>query len=186
MAQNIIEENWLEIPGTNIVGIELYRISNFGRIKSVARPASRGSGCYERQEKILTPLLDKDGYTYVSICSFGSKTKIKIHRAVALAFVPNPDNKAEVNHLNGIKSDNLPGNLEWSTRAGNLKHAKDTGLKSHEGEKNPICKLTEPNVIEIKTKLANGEGLAKIALEYHVCLGTIRGIKYGTSWKHVK
>lgn len=78
--------------------------------------------------KVLTP--KNNGYDYFSVCIYfnGKKLYEYIHRIVAKCFIPNPDNKPCVNHINGIKSDNSVANLEWCTRSENVKHAYKNGL----------------------------------------------------------
>ena len=71
---------------------------------------------------------DKDGYLSCSLTNGkGEKKKYRVHRLIALAFIPNPENKPEVNHLNSIRDDNRVENLEWSTRQENEKHAYRDG-----------------------------------------------------------
>lgn len=100
-----------------------YLISNKGQIKSIARNG--------RPERILnTHVRTRDGYEELSLC-LGSRSnvkKYKVHRLVAETFIPNPDNKLEVNHKDGNKSNNNLDNLEWVTRSENAKHAFQTGL----------------------------------------------------------
>lgn len=67
---------------------------------------------------------DKDGYLSCTLRNEdGTKTKYRVHRLIAMAFIPNPLNKPEVNHINSIRDDNRAENLEWVTRSENEKHA---------------------------------------------------------------
>lgn len=73
--------------------------------------------------KVLKPYKDRDGYYRVQITENKKRKKLLIHRLVALQYIPNLENKPEVNHINGIKTDNRVENLEWVTRSENAKHA---------------------------------------------------------------
>ena len=79
-------------------------------------------GCFAKQ------CVDNHGYPIVGVCANGKQRTVYVHRLTALAFHPNPLGLPQVNHKNGIKTDNRPENLEWVTAAQNLKHARDTGL----------------------------------------------------------
>jgi hypothetical protein len=89
-----------------------YFVSNKGEVKSI-----RG---------ILTPCKHK--YTQLHLYVDGKRHITYAHRLVAEAFIPNPENKLELNHINGNKKDNNVSNLQWSTRSENMKHAYDNGL----------------------------------------------------------
>ena len=103
----------------DVVGYEgLYQVSSLGRVKNV------------RTDRIMKACEDKNGYLIIRLSLKGKSKAQKVHRLVCLTFLPNPENKPEVNHTNGIKSDNSLLNLEWATRSENNKHAYDTGLNN--------------------------------------------------------
>ena len=78
--------------------------------------------------KMLKPFLTPKGYLDLTIVIDGQIKHRKVHRMVAEAFLPNPECKPEINHINGIKTDNRVENLEWATRSENAQHGFDTGL----------------------------------------------------------
>lgn len=102
-----MQEVWKPIP--NCDG---YFVSNLGRFKNV-------------EGEIKQPYGKKDGYQQINLKPYRG---LYVHRLVAQTFIPSPDNKSEVNHINGIKTDNRVENLEWVTHQENIKHAWRTGL----------------------------------------------------------
>lgn len=113
----------------DIVGFEgLYQVSNMGRVKSLKYWSNIYKKYYER-EKILKQATHPKGYKIVGLHINGKNITKKVHRLVAEAFIPNPNNLPEVNHKQGIKSDNRATELEWATASENVQHAYDAGLK---------------------------------------------------------
>lgn len=119
----------------SIVGYEgFYMISNHGRIKSLAKSVLNRYGTFcKKRERILRPN-NSGEYAMVVLCKYGTKKQKLVHRLLALHFIPNPNCKKEVNHIDGKKSNNALDNLEWCTSSENRKHAYKNGLQ-HVGEK---------------------------------------------------
>lgn len=104
-----------------------YQVSNEGRVRN------------KNTKKILKPFQNEFGYLMVCLRNNGKQKTIRVSRLVAEAFIPNPENKPEVNHLNG-KTDNRAESLEWSTRSENMLHAFKTGLKVISEKQKDSCR----------------------------------------------
>jgi len=107
----------------------LYQISSFGRVKSLNRITSNVDGIFrELKEKILKQSISNEYYS-ITLNKLGIKKRFTVHRFVALAFIPNPENKEQVNHKDGNKLNNMKSNLEWNTKSENQLHAYAIGLQ---------------------------------------------------------
>lgn len=109
----------------------LYEISSFGRVKSLEKTVCGPGniGLMTLKEKILKGSKTPRGYPQITLCSQGKRVTYYIHRLVASAFIPNPESKKQVNHINANKLDNNVINLEWCTPGENLRHCLDLGLR---------------------------------------------------------
>ena len=116
----IVGEEWRDIK--NYEG--LYQISNLGRVKSVKRTVwNNGRCCYVTvPERILKLKKNRYGYLQIVLHKDGNRKSYGVHRLVAEAFIPNPDNLPEVDHKNGRKLDNRANNLRWVTKEDNLRY----------------------------------------------------------------
>lgn len=111
-----------------------YEISTYGRIRSF-----KGRS----QPKMLKQAYSERGYSSVSLCVLSVKTMFRIHRLVAETFIQNPENKSEVNHIDGNPKNNNVENLEWCTPSENMKHSYhvlgNTNVPSRTGTKGVLC-----------------------------------------------
>jgi len=170
---------WRDIKGYE----GLYKVSDLGNIKRMPSKSITGKAL---KEKYLKPQRDSNGYTRVYLIRDGKGTRAKRHRVVAENFIKNPLRKKEVNHKNGVKSDNRVVNLEWMTPKENTRHAWATGLIKREcGEKSNASKLKKEDVLSIREKVLNGTNRNLISKEYGIALTTISAIILRKTWKHI-
>lgn len=118
-------ERWSQIGDTN------YSVSSNGLVRN------------DKTNKLKSQTTKRDGYNKVDLYDGGERSSKRVHRLVAEAFIPNPDNKPEINHIDGNKLNNDISNLEWVTGSENMIHAYETGLVPRHasygmlGKKNP-------------------------------------------------
>jgi hypothetical protein len=159
-----------------VVGYEgLYSVDESGNVYSTVTTTSRRMG-------ILKPHI-KNGYPAVNLFKDGKQKHHYIHRLVAEAFVPNPDNLPEVNHKDCDKTNNQVSNLEWCDRHWNLQHSYDHGLK-RTGETHGCARLTEDDVREIRALRGKVSG-KEISQMFGVAQCTVSAIQLHRIWKGV-
>lgn len=118
-----MEETWVKIKD-----YPNYEVSNLGRIRTLKYFSNVTKRYYDRI-LVLKQKTSRWGYNHVGLSNKdGRKTKV-VHKLVARAFIPNPNNLREINHIDGNKQNNAVSNLEWCTRSYNVKHSYKLGLK---------------------------------------------------------
>lgn len=114
-----------------VVGFEgRYSVSNLGNVRSESREMSHNmwGTPYHKKAQIMSLTNDKRGYKVICLRKEGKPKNQRVHVLVATAFIPNPENKETVNHINGLRDDNRVENLEWCTFEENRLHAVSVGL----------------------------------------------------------
>lgn len=114
-------EEWKIIKGYD----GKYQVSNYGRVKSLwrNRPIGRGTGLKKIYEEKILNLQNNNGYKFVTLMDNGKRNRCYVHRLVAETFLPNPNNKPVVNHIDYNPSNNNVENLEWCTQKENIIHS---------------------------------------------------------------
>jgi len=133
----------------------------------------------------LSPFLSRSGYLTVATLTNGKRPKVFVHRLIAMCFVAGYKPGLTVNHINGIKTDNRPENLEWVTLAQNTKHEWETGLVDLRGEKHPNHKLTQKQVIHIRRALRLGVPANSLSIIANVSPSIVHLIEKGKRWASV-
>jgi hypothetical protein len=175
VGEAVLKETWKVIPGTS----GCYSVSCFGRIRR------EKSGPKTYIGKILKPSVDKDLYHDYKVSVKSRTFHLKGHQVVAEAFIgPCPRGK-EVNHKDGVKSNNYFRNLEYKTHVENCRHAASTGLLPR-GSLKAHSKLFERDVLRIRRLVANGSAQQKDLAElYGVTRAAISSICLRKSWRHI-
>jgi hypothetical protein len=162
-------EKWLKITD-----MPNYEISNLGRVRHHINTYDLATMTY-CDYRVVNPNDNGRGYKQVSVKINKKRITKYVHRLVAEYFLENELKLPEVNHKNGVKSDNRLDNLEWISKSSNMQHAMDHGL-SPSGVKKWNAKLNKKQVINIKEAYRAGVTMQHLAEKYDVCIETIRKI----------
>lgn len=145
----------------------LYEVSNYGNVRNI------------KTKKILKPAMHNKGYYKVCLCNNKKQKNKFIHRLVAESFIDN-QNKKQVNHINGIKTDNKVENLEWVTCQENIKHSYENELQPHAKK----IRCIETNEIFMSQSEASKiHKVSRTNLSY--CINGIRKTVGGYHWERV-
>lgn len=167
-----MQEIWKDVAGYE----GLYQVSNLGNVKSLSYRNTN-------KPKLLKKIKLSIGYETVSLAKDKVSKVFYIHRLVANAFIKNNNDLPTVNHIDGIKTNNIISNLEWMSFSDNNKHAHSTGLNIvKKGEEHHKSKLKKVDVMFIfNSKLS----LRVLAKKYNVSKTSIQDIKNGKNWSHL-
>ena len=167
-------EIWKDVPD-----FKGYKVSNLGRVKSLNY---KGTG----KERILNQTMNKSGYMHVPLCKGGKPKCCRVHRLVAMAFVPNPNHLPEVNHIDEDKTNNRADNLEWCDRLYNTRYG--TGIQRARAQlAKPVEQLTMDGVFVRRwesTREAERNGYNSSAI-CACCKGKKRSYK-GFRWEYAE
>jgi len=175
--EDIMKEQWHDVVGFE----ELYKVSNFGRVKTIKKYSRFGCGY------ILKPKPTARGYARVTLRGKQAQRSYFIHVLVLEAFVcPRPPGKVS-NHKNSDKTDNRVENLEWVTQQENVAHAVENDhFFTPRGEQHGESKLTANDVREIRRLYARGQYTQRdLAQRFSVSKSLISAIIRRHVWKHV-
>lgn len=165
----------------DILGYEgLYQVSNLGDVKSLPKHC----GNRPTQEKLCSQDWCR-GYKRVGLCKNSVLKHKQVHRLVAEAFIPNPENKPQVNHKNGIKTDNRVSNLEWTSVNENLNHARDVLGKKDAHPAIKVAQIENNVIIAIFGSVSEAKKKTLINNISGCCRGVLKTAG-GYKWKYTE
>lgn len=168
-------EAWADVLGYEGV----YQVSTLGRVRRV------GGSARARATRVLKDCDNGNGYRYIKLCSNGVPRNHYVHILMAQAFLPNPENKPQVNHIDGVKSANRIDNLEWATLSENMLHAADMGLTKVKGEENSMSRYTCVEILEIRRLFAEGHNQRAIGRRFGMSFANVNRVIHRRLWQHV-
>lgn len=179
-------EVWKSLLELTVNG-DYYEISNLGNLRSIDRITycKNGVGKHFKSRKKAKKENNR-GYVMTSLFKDGSEKTLLIHRLVALAFIPNPNNLPEVNHKDGNKRNNCVDNLEWMTSKENQNHARRSGLSNQHGQYSVNSKLKDHEAIEIRKLWDTGDySQVKLSSIFNVSTSVIARVIKRKAYTHI-
>ena len=170
--------NWLPIPGFD----PIYSASDEGQVRIDVPRHNTLAG------QVLRQHFQRDGYLFVRLSLDGSQataTNRAVARLVLMAHCRAPLPGEQVNHRDGVKTDNRLENLEWLTGKENFRYSTRGWRRDYRGEKNPCARLTETDVLAIRERAANGASYFSLGRAFGVTSIAIRFAAIGKTWPHV-
>lgn len=183
----MISQKWKNISQFE----KYYAVANYGIVKRLAHRRETknqfGECSYNVEEKVLKQHKNHKGYYLVTLYKPGLRKTFAVHRLVAEHFVEG-DQSLQVNHKDGVKTNNHTDNLEWCSGSQNVQHARLNGLfipfPDCDGEKNYNARLKQREVNEIRREYAKGSlSYSGLAEEYGVVKSTIASIIKNKTWR---
>ena len=177
------KEIWKSIKGYE----DAYEISSHGNVRSLDRYVDHLDGGFAlKKGKELVIDIGKSGYCRVRLYLGGKSKHILVHRLVGIHYIPNPENKPEINHKFGDKGNYYYKDLEWSTRKENMIHAYSNGFKfGMKGETHGQSKITEDDARWCHLWKIVGYSQTEIAECLGITKQNVSKIQIGTRWKHI-
>lgn len=184
-----IQPKWKDIVGYE----NEYQINQFGEIRTL-----KDSPKLKKYDVLKPQISKRNGYVYQMLYKNGKEKLLRVHRLVAMAFLPNPNNLPQVNHKDGNKQNNSVDNLEWCEQSYNMKHAFKTGLeKPSEKQKAAVRKTNEKKRKRVVRTMGDEkneyESATVAARKNNVGISTIcrycnkkRMPKDGASWQYIE
>ena len=172
-CETLLGEEWRDVAGYE----GFYQVSDLGRVRSF----------HNQYGRILKPVVTQKGYAQATLIKNGKTRSRPIHILVARAFIANPENKPQVNHIDGNPLNCRVDNLEWVTPKENIQHAYRTGL-AKSGPNHSRSLLTAEQVRYIRRVYKKGDpkfGMSALGRKFGVKIGVIYGVIHRKTYKNV-
>ena len=176
----------------DIIGYENeYQINQFGEIRTL-----KDSPKLKKYDVLKPQISKRNGYVYQMLYKNGKEKLLRVHRLVAMAFLPNPNNLPQVNHKDGNKQNNSVDNLEWCEQSDNMKHAYKNGLQipsenqrkaiinTNKLKQKKVCQIKDGEVINTFSGISEASRQTKISIScISRCCNLKRKSTNGYEWR---